>query len=121
MRYVVTGDGLVIAGSEIGMAPIDETAVIEKGRLGPGQMLAIDLDRGRLLRDREIKDELAAELPYDEWTGKISELDSRVAGERETRRYRGPELRRRQIASAYSVEEMEAILHPMAEDAKEAI
>ncbi|HET7409131.1 MAG TPA: glutamate synthase central domain-containing protein, partial [Paracoccaceae bacterium] len=121
MRYVVTGDGLVIAGSEVGMVPTDETSVVEKGRLGPGQMLAVDLGEGRLLRDREIKDELSAELPYDEWTGKISDLDALVAGERESRRYQGSELRRRQIAAGYSIEELETILHPMAEDAKEAI
>ncbi len=121
MRYVVTGDGLVIAGSEVGMVPTDEATVIEKGRLGPGEMLAIDLAEGRLLHDREIKDELAAEQPYDEWTEKITDLDARVAGVRETRRYQGGELRRRQIAAGYSIEELETILHPMAEDAKEAI
>jgi glutamate synthase (NADPH) large chain len=46
MRYVVTGDGLVIAGSEAGMVPVDEADVVEKGALGPGQMLAVDMGRG---------------------------------------------------------------------------
>ena len=121
MRYVVTGDGLVIAGSEVGMVPTDEAGVVEKGRLGPGEMLAVDLGQGRLLHDAEIKDELAAEQPYAEWIGKITDLDARVAGLGEARLYQGAALRRRQIAAGYSIEELETILHPMAEDAKEAI
>ena len=48
MRYVVTGDGLVIAGSETGMVPVDEAHVVEKGALGPGQMLAVDMVEGKL-------------------------------------------------------------------------
>ncbi len=121
LRYVVTGDGLVIAGSEVGMVPTDEAGVVEKGRLGPGEMLAVDLGQGRLLHDREIKDELAAEQPYSDWIGKITDLDGRVAGLGEARLFQGAALRRRQIAAGYSVEELETILHPMAEDAKEAI
>ena len=47
MRYVVTGDGLVIAGSEAGMVPTDDMTVREKGALGPGQMLAVDMGEGQ--------------------------------------------------------------------------
>ncbi|MEO1492405.1 MAG: glutamate synthase large subunit [Pseudomonadota bacterium] len=121
MRYVVTGDGLVIAGSEVGMVPTDESTVIEKGRLGPGEMLAIDMAEGRLLHDRTIKDELASEQPYDQWTDKIAVLDEAVTGLKEVQTFTGSVLRQRQIAAGYSVEELETILHPMAEDAKEAI
>ena len=60
MRYVVTGDGLLIAGSEAGMVPVDEAAVVEKGALGPGQMIAVDMAEGELFHDTEIKDKLAA-------------------------------------------------------------
>jgi glutamate synthase (NADPH/NADH) large chain len=121
MRYVVTGDGLVIAGSEVGMVPTDESTIREKGRLGPGQMLAIDLAEGRLLHDAEIKDELAAAQPYAEWIEKVTEISDEIEGRPETRLYKGEALRRRQIAAGYSIEELETILHPMAEDAKEAV
>ncbi|MGF1553147.1 MAG: glutamate synthase large subunit [Paracoccaceae bacterium] len=121
MRYVVTDDGLVVAGSEVGMVPHDEEKVVEKGALGPGQMLAIDMVENRLLHDAEIKDQLAAERPYAEWTRKIADLTPELEGLREARRLEGGALRRRQIAAGYSIEELEAILHPMAEDAKEAI
>ncbi|MGF1503043.1 MAG: glutamate synthase large subunit [Paracoccaceae bacterium] len=121
MRYVVTGDGLVIAGSEIGMVPVDESAVVEKGRLGPGQMIGIELGAGRLLHDTELKDALAAARPYAEWTTRIHDLTAALAGLPEPEGLSGGELRRRQIAAGYSMEELEAILHPMAEEAKEAV
>ncbi len=120
MRYVVTGDGLVIAGSEAGMVPADEMTVKEKGALGPGQMLAVDMATGRLLHDFEIKDELAASSPFGEWVEKVVDLGETM-DVREPRLFEKPVLRQRQIAAGYSIEELETILHPMAEDGKEAI
>ena len=55
MRYVITGDDLLIAGSEVGMVPINEANCAEKGALGPGQLLAVDLAAGKLYHDEEIK------------------------------------------------------------------
>nr|WP_321250156.1 glutamate synthase large subunit [uncultured Ruegeria sp.] len=121
MRYVVTGDGLVIAGSEAGMVPINEATVVEKGALGPGQMLAVDMKKGKLFRDTQIKNKLARALPFGEWVGKINDLDATLAGVTERPLFTGEELRKRQIAAGYSVEELEQILAPMAEDGKEAL
>ena len=121
MRYVVTGDGLVIAGSEAGMVPIDEGSVKEKGALGPGQMLAVDMVEGRLYHDAQIKDKLAHAQPFGEWVGKINELDDKLAVVSEAPIFTGAELRRRQIAAGYTIEELEQVLAPMAEDGKEAI
>ena len=50
LRYAITDDGLLIAGSETGMVPLDESKIIEKGRVGPGQMLGVDLDEPQLLQ-----------------------------------------------------------------------
>ncbi|MGR3434887.1 MAG: glutamate synthase central domain-containing protein, partial [Shimia sp.] len=121
MRYVVTGDGLLIAGSEAGMVPIDEATVREKGALGPGQMIAVDMAEGTLFHDTEIKDSLAAAAPYGEWVGRITELDADLAAVTERPLFTGAELRRRQIAAGYSIEELEQILAPMAEDGKETL
>ena len=121
MRYVVTGDGLVIAGSEAGMVPVDESTLREKGALGPGQMLAVDIGEGRLYHDAEIKDRLAAAQPFGDWVGKIKDLDEKLTGAPEHPLFAGAELRRRQIAAGYTIEELEQILAPMAEDGKEAI
>ena len=121
MRYVVTGDGLLIAGSEAGMVPIDEATVREKGALGPGQLLTVDMQEGRLYHDREIKDKLAASQPFGQWVTKIKELDDALAAVDEGPLFTGEDLRRRQIAAGYSVEELEHILVPMAEGGKEAL
>jgi glutamate synthase (NADPH/NADH) large chain len=121
MRYVVTRDGLVIAGSEAGMVPVEEENVIEKGALGPGQMLAVDMVKGKLFHDTDIKDKLANALPFGDWVQKITDLDAACQKITETARYSGEELRRRQIAAGYTLEELEQILAPMAEDAKETL
>jgi len=121
MRYVVTGDGLLIAGSEAGMVPVDETTIREKGALGPGQMIAVDTKEGKLYHDAEMKDRLAASQPYGEWIEKVVDLNSLLKDVPEGNTYTGAELRKRQIAAGYTVEELEQVLAPMAEDGKEMI
>jgi glutamate synthase (NADPH/NADH) large chain len=121
MRYVVTGDGLMIAGSETGMVPVDEATVVEKGALGPGQMIAVDMQEQQLFHDTEIKDALAASRPFSDWVGKITDLAEATRGVTETPMYDGAELRKRQVAAGYSIEELEQILAPMAEDGKESL
>ena len=121
MRYVVTGDGLLIAGSEAGMVYVDEANVKEKGALGPGQLLAVDMDEGRLYHDTEMKDLLAASQDFGAWVGKINELDEDLAKAVEAPLFIGAELRQRQISAGYTIEELEQILAPMAEDGKEIL
>ena len=121
MRYVVTSDGMLIAGSEAGMVPLDEARVVRKGALGPGQLLAVDMQEGKLFGDTEIKDKLSAARPFGDWVGKINELDDELAGVTEKPLFEGAELRRRQVAAGYTIEELEQILAPMAEDGKETL
>ncbi|WP_052081377.1 glutamate synthase large subunit [Paracoccus halophilus] len=121
MRYVVTADNMLIAGSEAGMVPINEAEVRAKGALGPGQMIAVDMVEGRLYSDREIKDLLAAAQPFGEWIEKVIDLSHMMKDLPENAAFTGEALRRRQIAAGYTVEEIEQVLAPMAEDGKEAI
>ncbi|MBR9841520.1 MAG: glutamate synthase large subunit [Rhodobacteraceae bacterium] len=121
MRYVVTGDGLLIAGSEVGMVPTDEANVVEKGALGPGQMIAVDMKEGKLFHDKELKDCLADSRPYGEWVDKIKDLEGDLSDVPEKAMFEGAELRKRQIAAGYTMEELENILSPMAEDGKESL
>ncbi|WP_415182887.1 glutamate synthase large subunit [Phaeovulum sp.] len=121
MRYVLTGDGLLIAGSEVGMVPVDEYTVVEKGALGPGQMIAVDMKDGKLYRDTAIKNRLANSQPFGEWIKQITELSAALDALPETAMFTGAELRKRQIAAGYSVEELEQVLATMAEDGKEMI
>jgi glutamate synthase (NADPH/NADH) large chain len=121
MRYVVTGDNLLIAGSETGMVPVSEGGVVEKGALGPGQMIAVDMATGMLFHDAEIKDKLAADRPFGDWVQKITDLEEELSGLTEAAIFEGAELRKRQIAAGFTIEELEQILSPMAEDGKETV
>jgi glutamate synthase (NADPH/NADH) large chain len=123
MRYTITNDGLLIAGSEAGMVRLEDSRIIERGRLGPGQMLAVDLVEGRLYHDREIKQVLASKQPYQDWTKRIKVIDGliRAGGEDTGASMPREELRRRQVAMNITMEDLELILHPMVEDAKEAV
>ncbi|MBN8815825.1 MAG: glutamate synthase large subunit [Sphingomonas sp.] len=122
LRYTHTSDGLLIVGSESGMVVVPETMIVEKGRLGPGQMIAVDLDQGKLFHDREVKDRIAGEHDYAAMIGKFLTLDDLKTpkGDHVTRFDRA-ELMRRQVAAGQTIEDMELILSPMVETAKEAI
>jgi len=122
LRYTQTSDGLLIVGSEAGMVVVPETMIVEKGRLGPGQMIAVDLDEGRLLHDREVKDRIADEHDYATMIGEFLTVDELPAPKAETvTRFDRAELLRRQVAAGQTLEDMELILSPMVEGAKEAI
>jgi glutamate synthase (NADPH/NADH) large chain len=120
-RYAVTEDGLLFIGSEAGMVALDERFVVRKGRVGPGQMLALDLDEGRFYEDRAIKDKLAHEFPYQEWTKRIVELEPIIGPGPEPRMFERDVLRKRQTAAGMTLEDLELILHPMVEDGKEPV
>ncbi|MBT3703649.1 MAG: glutamate synthase large subunit, partial [Alphaproteobacteria bacterium] len=122
LRYTVTTDGLLIVGSEAGMVPVSESKVIEKGRIGPGQLVAIDFNEGKLYHDHEMKDLLADAHPYEEWVKNIvpmAQTVETIPGLVEA--YDKDELRRRMVSVGFSTEDLELILHPMGEDGKEAI
>ncbi|WP_230772665.1 glutamate synthase large subunit [Sphingomonas sp. Leaf4] len=121
LRYTITGDGLLIVGSEAGMVPVSESTVVEKGRLGPGEMLAVDLTEGKLYKDRAIKDKIAGEADYAAMTAKFLTIGDLPAATAEPLRYDRAELARRQVCAGQTLEDMELILSPMVEGAKEAI
>jgi len=122
LRYTLTADGLLIVGSESGMVVVPESTIVAKGRLGPGQMIAVDLVEGRLLDDRAVKDRIAGEHDYRAMIGEFHTLkDLPKAPEDSVVRYDRAELARRQIAAGQTLEDMELILSPMVEAGKEAI
>ncbi len=122
LRYTRTLDGLLVVGSEAGMVKIEETDVAEKGRIGPGQTIAVDLDNARFYHDGELKDVLAARQPYGAWASRIRQIDDLVRADAAEPWYlEGEALRRRQLAVGTTIEELELILHPMVEDAAEAV
>ncbi|RMD87852.1 MAG: glutamate synthase large subunit [Alphaproteobacteria bacterium] len=122
LRYTLTHDGLLVVGSEAGMVAVEEDRIAEKGRLGPGRMIAVDLEEGRFFHDREIKDRLAASRPFERWVRHFMSYEE-VADARATEPalFDGEELRRRQLLAGLSHEDMELVLRPQVEDAREAI
>ncbi len=123
LRYTLTADGLLIVGSESGMVVVPEATVTAKGRLGPGQMIAVDLAEGKLYDDRAIKDQIAGEQDYAAMIGEFLTMDQLPAPSEEDALVRMPraEMLRRQVAAGQTMEDMELILSPMAEGGKEAI
>ena len=118
LRYSITSDKIFCAGSETGMVQIPENKIISKGRLGPGQLIAVNLKNGKIYKDKDIKDYLSKD--YKKFHQQIIHLDKKIKSEKEFVNYSNEDLRRRQFLSGYSIEDLELILHPMVEDAKEA-
>ncbi|MFD1613164.1 glutamate synthase large subunit [Sphingomonas tabacisoli] len=122
LRYTQTVDGLLIVGSEAGMVVVPESTVIRKGRLGPGQIIAVDLDRGEVLEDRAVKARIAAEHPYEKMVAGFRRFEDLPAPKKTaTPQLDRAALTRLQVAAGQTLEDMELILAPMVEDAKEAV
>ncbi|MDD2876109.1 MAG: glutamate synthase large subunit [Acidiphilium sp.] len=122
LRFTKTRDDLLIVGSETGMVKLDESRVIERGRVGPGETIAVDLVSGKFYHHTELMDALAARQDFGAWTKRITVIDHIVKTDApEPVLFMGEELRRRQLGVGYTLEELELILHPMVEDASEAI
>ncbi len=121
LRYTRTADGLLVVGSETGMVQIPEATVVAKGRLGPGQMIAVDLDEGRFYTDGEVKDRIAGEYDYASMIGEFMGIDDLPEAADATPAWTRAELTRRQVAAGQTLEDMELILSPMVTDAKEAV
>ncbi|MFE1768369.1 glutamate synthase large subunit [Streptomyces angustmyceticus] len=119
-RYWVTDDGLVVLSSEVGVLDIDPAKVVRKGRLQPGRMFLVDTAEGRIIEDDEIKAQLAAEQPYQEWldSGLIELAD---LPEREHIVHTHASVTRRQQTFGYTEEELRVILAPMAKAGAEPI
>jgi glutamate synthase (NADPH) large chain len=120
LRYTRTADGLLIVGSESGMVVVPESTIVAKGRLGPGQMIAVDLDEGVVLEDRAVKDRIAGEADYAARIAGFMTIADLPPSETVVRFSRA-ELLRRQVAAGQTLEDMELILAPMVEGGKEAV
>ena len=118
LRYTVTRDKLLFAGSETGMIDLNEKKIVSKGRLGPGEILGVRIEKGKVYSNNEIKNYLAKE--YKRFNNQIIELDKTLTIENEKNEFSGTILKKLQHCFGYSLEDLELILHPMAEDAKEA-
>ncbi|MEO8528042.1 MAG: glutamate synthase large subunit [Pseudolysinimonas sp.] len=112
-RFLVTDDGLVVLASEIGVLEFPPDRIVRKGRLRPGKMFLVDTVAGRIVEDDEVKAELAASEPWQEWldAGRIRLAD---LPEREHISHTPASVVRRQRTFGYTEEEVRILLMPMA-------
>ncbi len=119
-RFWVTNDGLVVLASEAGVLDFDPETVVRKGRVQPGKMFLVDTAAGRIIEDSEIKDQLAAEHPYQEWLeAGLIHLDTLPEREHIVHTYES--VTRRQQTFGYTQEDLRLILEPMAISGMEPI
>ncbi|QBR90887.1 glutamate synthase large subunit [Nocardioides euryhalodurans] len=119
-RYWVTDDGLVVLASEVGVLELDPATITRKGRLKPGRMFLVDTDEHRIIEDEEIKSELAAENPYDEWLhAGLIHLDD--LPDREHIVHTHASVTRRQQIFGYTEEQLRVLLSPMANTGAEPL
>jgi glutamate synthase (ferredoxin) len=120
-RYQVTSDGLVIMGSEVGLVDIPFDKIVESGRLGPGEMIAVDSARRLFLHPEDIARELVVRRPYGDWVEK--HLVHLHAVEDDGLREQEPpqDVLAMQQLHGYTREEVETVIKPMARDGKEPV
>ncbi|WP_136417816.1 glutamate synthase-related protein [Herbaspirillum sp. ST 5-3] len=119
-RYIVTDDDLVVMASESGVLPIPESKIIKKWRLQPGKMFLIDLEAGRIIDDKELKDTYANAKPYKQWIESVRIKLDELESEPEEPKSAIPLLDRQQLFG-YTQEDMKFLLAPMATTGEEAI
>ncbi len=119
-RWMLTHDGIIVMGSETGVLEFPPERVEKKGRLEPGKMFLVDLERGRIVEDEELKREICSRQPYGKWLrdNKINLRDiETVPSVRPTEVH---SLHSRQQAFGYTQEELRMLIQPMALTGHEA-
>ncbi len=121
-RYLVTKDDVVIMSSESGVLPVPEENIVKKWRLQPGKMLLIDLEKGRIISDEELKAEIAGSHPYETW---LKSTQIKVADLPLPTKAAAPKsnvnLLDLQQAFGYTQESLKFLMTPMAESGQEAV
>ncbi|MFZ6766913.1 glutamate synthase-related protein [Undibacterium sp. Di26W] len=119
-RYIITDDDLVVMASESGVLPIPESKIIKKWRLQPGKMFLIDLEAGRIIDDKEIKDTYANAKPYKQWIQSVRIKLNDLKPGADKAEYSASLLDRQQ-AFGYTQEDLKFLMAPMAIGGEEAI
>lgn len=119
-RFIVTEDDLVVMSSESGVLPIPDSKIINKWRLQPGKMFLIDLEAGRIIEDKELKDTYANAKPYNSWIKSVRIKLDEIKAVVEADSKNAASLLDRQQAFGYTQEDIKTILAAMAKTAEEA-
>ena len=121
-RYVITKDRVICLASEIGVYDYDPATVVAKGRLRPGQMMAVDTESGEILHPIHVDRLLAARQPYKEWMQRQQhEIRSRMSEDRHSEPMAAEELKRYEKLFQVTYEERDQVLRVLAEAGQEAV
>ncbi|TDP31254.1 glutamate synthase (NADPH) large subunit [Idiomarina aquatica] len=124
-RYVLTNQGILTIASEVGIWDYDERDVKEKGRLGPGQMMAVDTYTGRIWYNQEIEDELKDRHPYRQWLDQhrrtLLPFEQCSADKIGQRLYDDKMMKVLHKANLYTEEELLQVVAVLAKDGQEAV
>ena len=119
-RYLITDDGLMVLGSEVGMVDLTGRKVLKKGRLGPGDTILVDLERGEVKETQEILTELSSQKPYSEWLSQhLVRLTNIIRDWRIDEPAEDKDRIRKQVAFGYTQEEIKNVINYMAKEGKE--
>jgi glutamate synthase (ferredoxin) len=117
-RYSITRDGYIVVASEAGVVDLPESEIVEKGRLGPGQAIAVNLETHEILKNWDIKQRIATQKPYGQWLKQHRvTLEPQPFGD--TLQLEASALLRQQTAFGYTAEDVEMTIESMAIEAKE--
>src|ERR1700722_17453282 len=120
-RYIVTKDDRIIMASEVGVLPILEDQIVTKWRLQPGKMLLVDLEKGRLIPDDELKSALAKKFPYRAWLDRTQIVLEELPTSNEAAAISNLALLDRQQTFGYTQEDLKILMTPMGSTGEEAI
>jgi glutamate synthase (ferredoxin) len=133
-RYTITHDGLIVLGSEAGILPIEPERVQEKGRLGPGEILLVDLKHQKILKSDQVKRQVSRGRHYRKWilqnmlfAPRMAAADTALARDAapvsgESAVPAGQDhFAARQLAAGYTQEDVELLIRPMAAERKEGV
>ena len=118
-RYQISSDNVLLVGSEVGTIDIGNAKVTEKGRLGPGQILALDLKNGQLMRNAEVKERYSKAEPYRDWVSANLIRGEKITGQSENIVFDaivpafGEELLAQQKAFGFTTEDVDDTISPM--------
>ena len=120
-RYLITDDDLIVMSSEVGVLDIPQERIIKKWRLQPGKMLLVDIEHGRIVSDEELKRDLAAQRPYQDWLDRTQIRLEDITTPADIPTPDNDKLLDRQQAFGYTQEDLKLLLTPMATAGEEAL
>ena len=120
-RYFITDDDLIVMSSEMGVLDIPQKKIVRKWRLQPGKMLLVDIEHGRIVSDDELKRDLAAARPYQDWLDRTQLRLEDIERPHEVPTPDTDKLLDRQQAFGYTQEDLKMLLTPMAVAGEEAV